>query len=86
MPLYEYECSKCDGRFEQIQKFSDPPLKRHPGCGGRVSRVLHPPTVVFLGGGWTQRTDNRTPEERGRKTEQALLDGHNDFVDSYREQ
>ena len=25
MPLYEYECARC-GRFERIQKFSDPPL------------------------------------------------------------
>ena len=24
MPVYEYECSACGGRFELMQKFSDP--------------------------------------------------------------
>jgi putative FmdB family regulatory protein len=86
MPLYEYECSKCHDRIELIQKFSDPPMRRHSGCGGSTKRVLHAPTVLFLGGGWTPKTDNRTPEERGRRTEQALMDGHTDFIDSYKEQ
>src|SRR5487761_95368 len=34
MPLYEYECKKCHHRFERIQKFSDPYVKKCPDCGG----------------------------------------------------
>ncbi|RPI07708.1 MAG: hypothetical protein EHM65_11400, partial [Acidobacteriales bacterium] len=29
MPLYEYQCSKCDGFVEALQKLSDPPLTVH---------------------------------------------------------
>ena len=36
MPLYEYECKKCHHRFEKIQKFSDPHVKKCPECGGPV--------------------------------------------------
>ena len=51
MPLYEYECPK-DGTFEQIQKFSDPPLKKCPKCGSPVERLLSAPAIQFKGTGW----------------------------------
>ncbi len=49
MPVYEYECLKCGGRFEEIQKFSDEPLKKHDGCGGKVKRLLSAPAIQFKG-------------------------------------
>lgn len=52
MPLYEYECLKCGERFEQIQKFSDLPLKQHPDCGGEVRKLLSAPAIQFKGSGW----------------------------------
>jgi len=52
MPLYEYECKKCHHRFERIQKFSDPLVKKCPECGGRVEQVLTAPAVQFKGSGW----------------------------------
>jgi putative FmdB family regulatory protein len=52
MPLYEYECKKCHHRFERIQKFSDPHVKKCPECGGRVEQVLSAPAVQFKGSGW----------------------------------
>lgn len=52
MPVYEYECLKCGGRFEEIQKFSDEPLKKHDGCGGKVKRLLSAPAIQFKGSGW----------------------------------
>jgi len=51
VPLYEYECPK-DGTFEKIQKFSDPPLKKCPTCGGPVERLLSAPAIQFKGTGW----------------------------------
>jgi putative FmdB family regulatory protein len=52
MPLYEYQCKKCGHRFERIQKFSDPPVKRCPECGGKVEQLLSAPAVQFKGSGW----------------------------------
>jgi putative FmdB family regulatory protein len=51
LPLYEYECPK-DGTFEQIQKFSDPPLKKCPKCGRPVEKLLSAPAIQFKGTGW----------------------------------
>lgn len=52
MPLYEYQCKKCKHRFEKIRKFSDPPIKKCPECGGPVEQLLHAPAVQFKGSGW----------------------------------
>lgn len=52
MPLYEYLCMKCGHRFERIQKFSDPPARKCPECGGAVEQVLSAPAVQFKGSGW----------------------------------
>src|SRR5690348_18075360 len=52
MPLYEYECKKCGHRFERIQKFSDPHVKKCPDCGGPVEQVISAPAVQFKGTGW----------------------------------
>ena len=52
MPLYEYQCKKCHHRFERIQKFSDPHVKKCPDCGGPVEQVVSAPAVQFKGSGW----------------------------------
>ena len=52
MPLYEYACKKCHHRFEKIQKFSDPHIKKCPDCGGPVEQVISAPAVQFKGSGW----------------------------------
>ena len=53
MPLYEYECDACGHRFEQIQKFSDPPVEVCPNCGERkVQKLLSSPAIQFKGSGW----------------------------------
>jgi len=51
VPLYEYQCDR-DGRFEVIRKFSDPPLKKCPKCGGPVQRLPSAPAIQFKGTGW----------------------------------
>jgi putative FmdB family regulatory protein len=52
MPIYEYECKKCHHRFEKIQKFSDPHVKKCPECGGPIEQVVTAPAVQFKGSGW----------------------------------
>jgi putative FmdB family regulatory protein len=53
MPLYEYECEACAGRFEVIQKFSDPHVDTCKRCGkGPVRRLFSSPAIQFKGTGW----------------------------------
>jgi putative FmdB family regulatory protein len=52
VPLYEYQCPACGHRFETIQKFSDPPLKECPKCGGLIEKLQSAPAFQFKGSGW----------------------------------
>jgi putative FmdB family regulatory protein len=53
VPLYEYECDACGGRFEVIQKFSDTSVDVCKKCGkGPVHRLLSSPAIQFKGSGW----------------------------------
>jgi putative FmdB family regulatory protein len=52
MPLYEYQCKKCEHRFEKIRKFSDKPLKKCPECGGALEQLISASNVQFKGAGW----------------------------------
>ena len=52
MPLYEYECDACGGRFEVIQKFSET-TEHCRRCGkGPVRRLMSSPAIQFKGTGW----------------------------------
>ncbi len=53
MPVYEYECESCGGRFEVMQKFSDPAITACRLCTtGTVRKVLSPTAFVLKGSGW----------------------------------
>ena len=52
MPIYEYSCSKCGKTIEVIQKFSDPVLKKHQGCGGSLTKLISASGFQFKGSGW----------------------------------
>ncbi len=53
MPLYEYECRTCRHRFERIQQYSDPPVRKCPECKkGKVDKLPSAPAVQFKGSGW----------------------------------
>ena len=63
MPTYEYVCSKCDQHLEVYQTFSEEPLKRHPGCGGKLTKVLGAVGIVLKGSGF-YKTDNPSSSRR----------------------
>jgi putative FmdB family regulatory protein len=63
MPTYEYVCSKCDQHLEVYQTFSEEPLKRHAGCGGKLTKVLGAVGIVLKGSGF-YRTDNPSSSRR----------------------
>ena len=50
--MYEYKCAKCKKTFDALQKFSDAPLKKHEGCGGKLEKLMSAPAFQFKGTGW----------------------------------
>ena len=52
MPIYEYSCKKCGNTIEVIQKFSDPVLRKHKGCGGTLTKLISAAGFQFKGTGW----------------------------------
>ena len=74
MPIYEYSCGKCGTVVEKIQKFSDPPLKRHSGCGGALTKLISQSAFHLKGSGWYvtdyARKDSATaPDGEGKSPE-----------------
>ncbi|TCO58381.1 FmdB family zinc ribbon protein [Actinocrispum wychmicini] len=59
MPTYQYACTVCDHRFEQVQSFSDPSLTVCPECTGKLRKLYSSVGVVFKGSGF-YRTDSRS--------------------------
>lgn len=71
MPNYEYVCSKCDQHIEVYQTFAEEPLKRHAGCGGKLTKVLGAVGIVLKGSGF-YRTDNPSSSRRsGEKSDSS---------------
>jgi putative FmdB family regulatory protein len=52
VPLYEYQCTKCNKRTEKIESVAGPHLKKCPHCGGKVERLQSAPAIQFKGSGW----------------------------------
>ena len=79
MPLYEYQCEACAHRFEQIRRFSDPPLTTCPECEGAVRKLVSSPAIQFKGTGWYV-TDyagqgKKDPADAGESKAGASSDG-----------
>ena len=74
MPLYEYECAACGHRFERIQKFSDPPEKTCPKCGGEVHKLIGAPAMQFKGSGWYVNDYGKSKDTKSTKESKDTKD------------
>ena len=52
MPIYEYECTKCNKHFEIMRKISDDPLTSCRECGGELKKLITNTSFVLKGSGW----------------------------------
>lgn len=75
MPIYEYQCRKCEADFEVVQKFNDKPLRKCTSCGGTLRKLISRSSFHLKGTGW-YATDyaKPKPKEDGEKKE-AESDG-----------
>lgn len=60
MPTYDYHCSACDYRFEELQSFSEPALTVCPQCQQKALTRLFGGggAIIFKGSGFYE-TDYR---------------------------
>jgi putative FmdB family regulatory protein len=66
MPIYEYQCTKCDHHLEALQKISDKPLRECPECGKHsLKRLMSAPMFRLAGSGWYE-TDFKSDKEQKR--------------------
>ena len=70
MPTYVYRCAKCGEQLEAFQSFSDPPLRKHSDCGGKLTKVLSAAGIVLKGAGF-YKTDNRVKSSNGSSKEKT---------------
>lgn len=53
MPIYEYQCQKCEHQFEVIQKVNADLLKDCPECSQpALVKLVSAPSFRLKGGGW----------------------------------
>ena len=52
MPIYEYQCTKCNKKSEVMQKISDEPLTVCSECGGELKKLITSTSFVLKGDGW----------------------------------
>jgi len=54
MPIYEYECSYCSHKFQQLQHVDDKMPEVCPNCGkkGGVHKLISHASFVLKGSGW----------------------------------
>jgi putative FmdB family regulatory protein len=77
LPLYEYLCRACGHRFEHIQKFSDPILKKCPNCKKlKLEKLLSAPAVQFKGTGWyvTDYAGKKTGSDKSDSADKGSSD------------
>ena len=80
MPTYEYRCAKCGEDLEVYQTFSEEPLRKHVGCGGKLTKVLSSVGIVLKGSGF-YKTDNRE-SGKARQAREEKASGNGDSSSS----
>ena len=64
MPIYEYQCDRCDHELEAIQKLADPVLTDCPECETpSLRRKISATAFRLKGGGWYE-TDFKSGNRR----------------------
>jgi putative FmdB family regulatory protein len=66
LPIYEYQCKKCDRILEVMQKITDEPLQRCPSCKGVLRRLISHSSFHLKGSGW-YATDYKEKKEKKSK-------------------
>jgi putative FmdB family regulatory protein len=82
MPIYEYQCQKCEHEFETIRKISDPPLVTCPACGtDSLKKLISKAAFRLKGGGWYE-TDFKSGSKKNVAGEEKKSGGGESATES----
>ena len=71
MPLYDYQCTKCNHLFEAMQKLADPVLTKCPKCHEEsLKRLITCGGFILKGSGWFDSGYQKIPEEKTTNSEE----------------
>ncbi len=64
MPIYEYQCDRCEHKLQILQKISEEPLKDCPECNKTaLKKLISAASFRLKGGGWYE-TDFKTGDKK----------------------
>ena len=55
MPLYDYQCEKCEHIVEVMHGVNDTGPARCERCGGPMRKLMSSPSIHFKGSGWAKK-------------------------------
>jgi putative FmdB family regulatory protein len=67
MPIYQYQCPKCNLKFELKQSFSDDPVVTCPKCQNGARRLFSTVPIIFKGQGFYVTDNRKSPPETEAK-------------------
>ncbi len=68
MPLYDYQCTKCKRVVEVRHGFNETHDGVCPSCGGPLTRVFNPASIVFKGSGFYITDSRAAPSSESKPT------------------
>jgi len=75
MPIYVYQCTKCNNKTEELQKFTDPPLTVCNICNGLLEKQTAQRGAFHLkGSGWYKDSYHNPWGQGNNKFEDTTLD------------
>ena len=67
MPIYEYQCQRCEHRFETLQGIHAAPLETCPSCGEpALVKLISAAAFRLKGSGWYE-TDFKNPKPKPKQ-------------------
>jgi putative FmdB family regulatory protein len=84
MPTYDYACDACGHTFEEMQSFSEAPLKKCPQCKkNKLRRLIGTGAAILFKGSGFYQTDYRSESYKSgaKKDETASTSSANGTAD-----
>ena len=69
MPNYDYQCQKCQHKFEVFQSIKAARIKKCPKCGGEVKRLIGAGGGFIFKGSGFYATDYKKRDAKSKKAE-----------------